>query len=176
MSDIGAPDERRWELTRLVLRSLVMVQLGLVVAGLLAPVTRTVDDEPEPLSAPGLFNAMARVNDPEDLAAERGFFLVVAAVVVLALIGTAVGALLLIGGQWHPGRLPLLQYVLAGILILGTLGLLLSGDWLGVEHPRSDRFILTESNTGGPAWGLWILLAAAAWAISLGRGVQQLAE
>ena len=176
MSDSLAPDERRWELTRLVLRSLILVQLGLVVAGLLVPVTRTVDDEAEPLTAPGLFNAMAQVNDPEDLGAERGFFLVVSAVVVLALIGTAVLALLLIGAQWHPGRLPLLQYVLAGILILGTFALLITSDWLGVEHPRSDRFTLTEANTGGPAWGLWILLGAAAWAISLARGVQRLAD
>ncbi|GAB3755663.1 hypothetical protein [Microlunatus parietis] len=176
MGDHLALDERRFELTRIVLRSLVLVQLGLVITGLLVPVTRTVDDEPEPLTAPGLFNAMARVSDPENLGAERGFFLVVAAVVVLALLGTGVVALLLLGGQWHPGRLPLLQYVLAGILILGALGLLLAGDWLGVEHPRSDRFILTEANTGGPAWGLWILLGAAAWAISLARGVQQLAE
>lgn len=176
MSDPLAPDERRFELTRLVLRSLVLVQVGLVITGLLVPVTRTVEDEPEPLSAPGLFNAMARVNDPENLGAERGFFLVVAAVVVLALLGTAVVALLLIGGQWHPGRLPLLQYVVAGLLILGTLGLFLAGDWLGVEHPRSDTFTLTEANKGGPAWGLWVLFGAAAWAISLARGVQRLAE
>lgn len=171
-----APDERRWELTRLVLRSLILVQLGLVIAGLLVPVTRTVDDDPEPLSAPGLFKAMAQVNDPEDLADERGFFLVLSTVVVLALVGTAVVALLLIGAQWHPGRLPLLQYVLAGILILAALALLITGDWLGVEHPRSDRFVLTEATTGGPAWGLWILFGAAAWAINLARGVQRLGE
>ena len=176
MAEALPPDERRLELTAIVLRSLALIQVGLVLAGLSAPVTRQVGEEPDPISVPGLFNALVNVRDPDELATERDVFLVVSAVVVIALLSTPVVALLLVGGQWYPGRLPLLQYLLAAVLVLGTGGLFLAGRWLGIEQTSARWFALTEEDSGGPAWGLWLPLLAAAWAVNLGRGVQRLAQ
>lgn len=177
MVETTKPDERGWELTRLVFRTLALAQIALVIGGLLAPITRTAGEDEDPLSVPGLFGALSNVAEAGELAEERSFFLVVAAVAVLALIGTGIVALLLVGGQWYPGRLPLLQYLLAAVLVLSTVGLFLAARWLSIEEPGLNRFTITTDHVaGGPAWGLWVLIAAAAWAVNLGYGVKRLAK
>lgn len=176
MAETTRPDERGWELTRLVLRTLALVQVGLVLAALLAPVTRTVGDEPEPLSAPGLFLALTKVVEPGDHSEDHLFGVIASGVVVAAVVGLGVLTLLVGGSVRHPGRLPLLTYLLAGLVIAATLALLVATNSISVEARAADRFALEDGAAGGPAWGLWLPVAASAWAINLARGVRRLAE
>jgi hypothetical protein len=176
VTEPARPDERGWELTRLVLRTLALVQVGLVLAAMLAPVTRTVEDQPDPLSAPGLFLALSNVAEPGDHSEDHLFAMIASGVVVAAVVGLGIVALLVGGAVWYPGRLPLLTWLLAGLAIVGTLALLGATNSIHLESLGADKFELDDGASGGPAWGLWLPIAAAAWAINLARGVQRLAE
>ncbi len=115
---------RSTELSRLFLLSLALVQVAITVATMIAPVTHTIDEDEDPLSVPGLFLALTRVRKPGDASEDHTFGLIVSAVVVLALVASAVVALILAGALDFPGRLPMIQYVLAAIVVLGTLALI----------------------------------------------------
>ncbi len=168
---------RSTELTRLVLLSLALVQVGVVVAAMIAPITHTVNDDKGPLSVPGLFLAMTRIREPGEAAGDQAYAMIVSAVVLLALLATAVVGLLMAGSPDFPGRLPVLQYVLGALLLLGTLALLPSVNDLSIEDLNGDRYgFEPESSAGKAAWGLWLPVAAAIWAINLARGVKRLSD
>ncbi|WP_152361469.1 hypothetical protein [Microlunatus speluncae] len=175
--DLYGVQLRTKELTRLVLLSLALVQVGITIAAMIAPITHTADDDQDPLSTPGLFLALSRIREPGESTGDQVYAMIISAVLVLALLATAVIALLLAGSPELPGRLPTIQYVLAGVLILGAIALLPSVNDLRIEGLGGDRYDFDPDHSAGKAaWGLWLPVAAAVWAINLARGVRRLSE
>ena len=144
---------------------------------MIAPITHTIDEDEDPLSVPGLFLALTRVRKPGDASEDHAFGLIVSAVVVLALVASAVVALILAGALDFPGRLPMIQYVLAAIVVLGTLALIPAVNSLSLEYLGNDHYAFdSDEDAGGPDWGLWLPIAAAVWSVHLARGVKRLSD
>jgi hypothetical protein len=175
--DLYGVQLRSTELTRLFLLSLALIQVAITVATMIAPITHTIDEDQDPLSAPGLFLALTRVRKPGDAGEDQTFGLIVSAVVVVALLASAVVALLLAGAVDFPGKLPTIQFVLAAVVVIGTLALLPAVNSLSLEYLGNDHYAFdSDHSAGGPAWGLWLPIAAAVWAVHLARGVKRLSD